>query len=125
MPFNPLSGVQGSVQIGGFVYTFGKWDLTTETKGQLVNNFSSNGRQQVVPGVTSAELSLEALTYDLGNMPLVTGSSYVMILGYDATHSFQAIFYVESINMTVDYDGLQSVKVKAKSNDITFLSLII
>lgn len=124
MAFNPLSGTQGSVKIGLTSYAFGKWGVKMSAKALPVNNFNSNNRQQVVAGVTKEELTLEALTYDLGNMAFTAGNNYTFILGFDATHSLTRTYFVEDIEVTVDYDGLQSVKLTCQSNDTTFTAAI-
>lgn len=124
MAFNPLSGVVGSVKVGATSYAFGKWSIKLKTKSIPVNNFNSNGRQQVVGGVTHAELTLEALTYDQGNMPFSTNATYSFILGYSATQSITVAFFIEEIDVDVDYDGAQPVKIQCTSNDITFSAAI-
>lgn len=118
MPFNPISGIQGFVQVGAFLFSFGKWSLAMETKSLPVNNFNGLGFQQVVAGVTKAELTLDALTYDQGNMPFATGSFYTFNLGYSSTASIAVQILVEKIEPTIDYDGLEAIKITGQSNGI-------
>lgn len=123
MAFNPISGINGTVKIGATSYAFGKWTLAMKTNVLPVNNFTGGGYQQVVAGVTSAELTLEALTYDQGNMPFTTGTKYSFILGYNNTTSTTVSIMVETIEPTVDYDGLEAIKITGKS-DGSFTSAI-
>lgn len=116
MASNPQSGITGSVSIGGTSYAFGKWTLSMKANLMPVNNFTGGGYRQVVAGVKSADLTLEALTYDQGNMPFVCGNQYTFILGYNALTSTTVTIMIESIEPTVDYDGLQPIKISGQSN---------
>lgn len=116
MTYNPQSGITGSVNVGGTSYAFGKWTLSMKTNVMPVNNFTGGGYQQVVAGVKSADLTLESLTYDQGNMPFVCGNQYTFILNYNALISTTVTIMIESIEPTVDYDGLQPIKISGKSN---------
>jgi hypothetical protein len=116
MAFNPLSGVTGSVKIGALSYAFGKWTLAMKSNALIVNNFTGGGYQQVTGGVLSADLTLDALTYDQGNMPFSCGTTYTFILGYNATTTVTVAIFIESIEPTVDYDGAQPIKISGKSN---------
>ena len=114
--FNPLSGIVGSVMIGTTAYAFGKWSLSMRTNLIPVNNFTGGGFQQLVPGVKRAELTLDSLTYDQGNMPFTVGQKYTFILGYTATVNNTIAIYVETIEPTVDYDGAQPIKITGQSD---------
>lgn len=116
MAFNPLSGITGSVKIGATSYAFGKWNLSMKSNLIPVNNFTGGGYQQIVAGVQSADLTLEALTYDQGNMPFSIGVKYTFILGYTSTATITVSIYIESIEPTVDYDGAQPIKISGKSD---------
>jgi hypothetical protein len=115
-PFNPLSGLSGSVGIGADKYAFGKWSLSMSANLIPVNNFTGGGYQQLVPGVKKAELTLDALTYDQGNMPFVVGQKYTFLLGYTATVNATISIYIGSIEPTVDYDGAQPIKITGMSD---------
>ena len=123
MAFNPQSGISGSVTIGGTSYSFGKWTLAMKTNLIPVNRMGGGGFQEVVAGVSSAELTLDALTYDAGNMPFATGSSYTFVLAYNLLLSTTVVIVIESIEATVDYDGAQPIKITGKTNG-TFTSSI-
>ena len=114
--FNPLSGIQGSVMIGSVPYAFGKWACSMRCNLVPVNNFTGGGYQQMVPGVKRAELTLDALTYDQGNMPFTIGQKYTFVLGYTATVNLSISMYVETIDPTVDYDGAQPIKITGQSD---------
>ncbi len=116
MAFNPISGIQGSVKIGVTSYAFGKWSLAIKGRALPVNNFTGGGYQQVVGGVIKADLSLEALTYDQGNMPFAVNTLYTFILGYNATTTVTVQIMIEEITPTVDYDGLEGIKITGTSN---------
>src|SRR5262245_53697528 len=116
MPFTPLSGIQGSVKIGAAAFAFGKWALSMNSNLIPVNNFTGGGYQQLVPGVLKATLTLDALTYDQGNMPFTCGVKYTFVLGYTATVTASIGMYVESIEPTVDYDGAQPIKITGQSD---------
>jgi len=124
MPFNPLSGITGSVKIGSVAFAFGKWALSIQTNLIPCNNFTGGGFQQLVAGVSKAELTLDALTYDEGNMPFTSGQKYVFILGYTATVNITLTMYIATIEPTVDYDGAQPMKITGQS-DGTFTAAII
>jgi hypothetical protein len=78
----------------------------------------------LVVGVKSAELTLDSLTYDEGNMPFTIGTRYTFILGYTATINTSLAVYIGSIEPTVDYDGAQPIKITGKS-DGTFTGSIL
>jgi hypothetical protein len=114
--FNPLSGISGSVQIGDTPYAFTKWTCSMKTLFVKANNFTGGGYQQGVAGITSATLTLEALTYDEGNMAFTSGSKYVFVLGYTESISLTVTVLVESIDVTVDYEGGQPIKITGQSD---------
>jgi|SRR5215831_2337420 len=116
MPFNPLSGITGSVKVGAAAFAFGKWALSISANLIPVNNFTGGGYQQLVPGVLKATLTLDALTYDQGNMPITAGQKYTFVLGYTATITTSIGIYVESVEPTVDYDGAQPIKITGQSD---------
>lgn len=116
MPFNPLSGVSGSVKIGVTAFAFSKWSVEMKCVVVKANNFTGGGYQQVVPGLVSATVTLEALTYDGGNMPFTVGGSYTFILGYSLTISVTVTVMLESISASPDVEGGQPVKLTGQSN---------
>ena len=116
MAFNPKSGIEGSVKVGATSYAFGKWTLNMQAKALLTNNFTGGGNQTVVGGVKKADLTIEALTYDQGNMPFSAGTKYAFILGYDSVTSNTVTIFVETIEPTVDYDGLEAIKITGTSD---------
>lgn len=118
MAFNPLAGIQGSVKIGAVSYAFHEWTLNMGTKVLLVNNFTGASFQQTIPGVTKAELTLNALTYDRGNMPFVTGTKYAFILGYDSVTSVTVTIQVETIEAGANYDELEPIRIIGQSDGV-------
>lgn len=116
MPFNPLSGITGSVKIGSTPYAFSKWSLEMKCVVVKANNFTGGGYQQVVPGLCSATLTLEANTYDQGNMAFTVGNFYSFILGYTATISVTVSMLIESISPSIDVEGGQPIKITGQSN---------
>jgi hypothetical protein len=116
MTYNPQTGITGSVMISGTPYAFGKWSLSMKANIIPTNNFTGGGYQTVVAGVKSADLSLEALTYDQGNMPFTIGTKYTFTLGYNALTSTTVTIMIETIEPTVDYDGAQPIKISGKSD---------
>jgi len=123
MPFNPLTGLSGSVKIGSIAFAFGKWGLVMTANLIPVNNFTGAGFQQIVPGVKKGALTLDALTYDQGNMPFTCGNKYTFILGYSATVSLSLDIYIETIEPTVDYDGAQPIKITGQSDGVFAASI--
>ena len=113
--FNPLSGIAGSVKIGATPYAFTKWSASMKTVFVKANNFTGEGYQQGVPGMCSATLNLEANTYDQGNMAFVAGNTYTFVLGYTTGVSLTLTVLIESIDVTVDYEGGQPVKITGQS----------
>lgn len=114
--FNPLSGIAGSVKISTTAYAFTKWTASLKTNLVKANNFTGGGYQQLVAGITSATITLEALTYDEGNMAFTAGNSYTFILGYTGMVNLTLTVLVESIDVTVDYEGGQPIKLSGQSN---------
>lgn len=113
--FNPLSGITGFVKISTTAYAFTKWSLEMRAVIVKANNFTSS-YQQVVSGLVSASLTLEADTYDQGNMPFTVGTSYIFILGYTVGVSVTVTIVLESITPTVDVEGGQPIKITGQSN---------
>jgi hypothetical protein len=114
--FNPLSGITGSVKISTTEYAFTKWTLEMRCVVVKANNFTGGGYQQVVAGMASATLTLEADTYDQGNMAFSVGTTYTFTLGYTALVTVDVPVMIESITPTVDYEGGQAIKVVGQSN---------
>lgn len=113
--FNPLSGITGFVKISTTAYAFSKWTIEMKCVVVKANNFTGGGYQQVVPGLASATLTLEQLTYDEGNSAFAVGDTYTFILGYTTGISLTLTVMVESINVTVDIEGGQPVKIVGQS----------
>lgn len=116
MPFNPLSGVTGSVAVDTDEYAFSKWTVEMKCVVVKANNFMGGGYQQVVPGLVSATITLEALTYDGGNMPFAVGDMPEFTLAYSATLSMTVTVMIESISATVDVEAGQPIKITGQSN---------
>lgn len=116
MPFTPLAGITGSVAIADDVYAFTKWTIEMKCVVVKANNFTGGGYQQVVAGMVSATLTLEALTYDAGNMPFACGSKYDFTLSYSDTISLDITILIETISVTVDYEAGQPVKISGQSD---------
>ncbi len=116
MPFNPLAGISGSVEIGEVAYAFSKWTVEMKCVVVKANNFTGGGYQQIVPGLVSATITLEALTYDGGNMAFAVGDFIDLTLSYSATISMEISVMVESISGTVDVEAGQPIKITGQSN---------
>jgi hypothetical protein len=114
--YNPLSGVEGSVKVGTTAYAFTKWTASMKTVFVKSNNFTMGGYQTGVAGITSATITLESQTYDEGNMAFTSGNSYDFVLGYTSGVSLTITVMIESIDVTVDYEGGQPVKITGQSN---------
>jgi len=124
MPFNPLSGISGAVAVGATEYAFSKWTVEMKCVVVKANNFTGGGYQQVVPGLCSATLTLEALTYDEGNMPFTVGDFATFVLSYSSTTDLTLGVMIESINVSVDIEGGQPVKLVGQSNGAFTASII-
>lgn len=116
MAFNPLSGISGNVSVDTVDYAFGKWSVEMRCVVVKANNFLGGGYQQIVPGLASATITMEALTYDGGNMPIAVGDYIALVLSYSATLSLAISVMVESIGVNVDIEAGQPVKVVGQSN---------
>ena len=114
--FNPLSGIAGSVKISTTAYAFTKWAVEMKCVVVKANNFTGGGYQQVVPGMASATLTLEADTYDQGNMAFLVGDNYTFILGYTTGVSLTLEVMIESISPEVNYEEGQPIKIVGQSN---------
>lgn len=112
--FNPISGKEGSVQVGTATYAFKKWELAMDTNLPVVNNFTS-AYQQLVSGVTSGTLTLEG-PWDVSNMPLTTGNSYNFTLAVNNSVNLQVTAFVANITPSDDIDDAARVKVTAKTS---------
>ena len=111
--FNPASGVLGSVIVGATEYNFGKWSVPIETALVPVNNFSS-AFQLLVAGLTKGGATIEG-PWDVGNMPLTSGESYVFkfYVNVDVYVSFVAL--VGKITPSTDIEGAARVEVQLGS----------
>jgi hypothetical protein len=114
--FNPLSGITGSVMVDEDVFAFTKWNVEMKCVIVKANNFTGGGYQQVVAGMLSATLTLEADTYDEGNMAFTAGGTYAFTLGWTDAISLVMTVLIESISTTVDYEGGQPIKIVGQSN---------
>jgi hypothetical protein len=114
--FNPLSGISGSVKIEDVEYAFTKWSLSMKCVVVKANNFTGGGYQQVVGGMISATLTLDADTYDEGNMTFTVGDTYEFVLGYTSEVDITITVLLESIDATVDYEGGQPIKIVGQSD---------
>ena len=109
--------------MGSTKYAFGKWNLSLKANQMPTNNFlnidsAGRGYQTTVAGVYSADLTLEALTADAGNMPFAVGSTVIFNLGTDSLNYYPIPIAIESIEPSADFDGLQPVKISGKSNGV-------
>lgn len=121
MPYgtaNYQSGINGFVQIGTTLYRFGKWNLDMEAKYLPVNNFSNVGGQFGVAGISRGELTLEAKTWDAGNMAFVCGTTYTFVLGASATQLYTLSIFVEKISVGSEYEGLVPVKISGQTQGV-------
>lgn len=121
--FNPLSGIAGFVKISTTSFAFTKWTVAMKTVFVKANNFTGGGFQQGVAGITSATVTVESLTYDEGNMPFTSGAAATFILGFTTGVSLTIAVIIESIDVTVDYEGGQPVKITGQSSG-TFTAAI-
>src|SRR5262245_2130163 len=96
-----ISGVLGSVSVGGVSYSFGKWKLSIRANRPKMNNFKS-GFQRVVGGLLSAALDVEG-PWDVGAMPLTAGNMYTFQLGVSPS-----VFIV--VNVVIDLEPSNDVE---------------
>lgn len=114
--FNPLAGISGFVKISTTAYAFTKWSVEMRCNIVKANNFTGGGYQQIVAGLVSATLTLEALSYDEGNMAFTAGQSYAFTLGYTVSITLTLTVLIESITPTIDYEGNENIKIVGQSN---------
>jgi hypothetical protein len=122
--FNPLSGVIGFVKISTTTFAFTKWSAEMKCKIVSANNFTGDGYQQIVSGVTSATITVESDTYDEGNMAFTCGAAYTFLLGYMTGVQLSITVIIESITPTVDYNGGQPIKIVGQSNGSFTASIV-
>ena len=115
MAFNPLAGIDASVTVGETEFAFSKWGISMKCVVVKANNFTTTF-QMVVGGLISATLSLEAETYDEGNMPFSVGDFFTFILGYTSEVSLTVEILIETIEVTPDIENGQPVKISGPSN---------
>jgi hypothetical protein len=117
MADNYLSGISGYVKLGATAYSFNKWECEFETKQNVVNNFTGAGYQQIVSGITKAQLTLEMQGYNEGNCALTCGNSYTFHCGF-ASGPIELVVTgnIRTITASNDVDGTPSIKVMVDSN---------
>ncbi len=118
MPLNLQTGVTGATSIGAQFYAFSKWVYKSKTALIDVPNFLGQGYIDRVFSLTDAELELSAKTYDAGNMSFATGTTLTFLLWTDALSSSTVNISVETIELGVEVDGAQPVKLTGKSNGL-------
>ena len=116
MPFNPLAGITGNVAIAAVDYAFSKWTVEMKCVVVKANNFTGGGYQQVVPGLVSATITLEALTYDGGNMTFAVGDYADFTLSYSAVLTLAITVMIESITGSIDVEAGQPIKITGQSH---------
>jgi hypothetical protein len=121
MAFNPIAGKQGSTLLGTLTYAFAKWKLSYKAKLVPVNNFTS-GFQQLVTGLLSATVSLSG-PYDVGNMPMTIGNSYLFTLGITSMINLQVTALIESLEPEDDIEGAAMMAVTAQTSGSFTISL--
>lgn len=135
-------------------WAFGKWKIDIETNLPKVTNFTSvaafnypagvvstaavttttttipagtgqffGAFQQLVNGVTKATLTVDGPA-DVGNMPVVSGYTYVFKLVYSASVSLFVPAMINKISPVVDIEDAERVQVTAESTGY-FLPVII
>ena len=109
-----LSGVTGFVKVGAATYAFGKWKLAIKAGNPKVTNFAGGGYQDLVRGVISATLSCSG-AYDVGNMPLAAGTTYVFTLGLSPGVQLSASFLVTSLDVDNDVEDAPRLNITGES----------
>lgn len=109
-----LSGTEGSVLIGATPYKFAKWRATMQNGLPRVNNFSS-AYQQLVLGLTKAQISLEG-PYDSAAMPFTVGSSYSFVLKWTASLSLTITARVAELTPDNNVEDAPRLSVTADSD---------
>lgn len=113
MPFNPQSGLTGSVKVGDVSYAFGKWKVSYKQNLPKVNNFTS-AYQQLVNGLTSATVTITG-PYDAGNMDFTVGDAVEFVLAVNAELSFTVPVLLSDIEIEDDIDDAARVTLTGQS----------
>jgi len=118
MPFNPLSGVTGHVKIATNSYAFTKFTIAMKIKIGDVSNFTGQGYEQYVVGLTGAKIDVEG-PYDQGQMIFALGNSYSLELGFTAAVTVVVPCTLETIDFDVDVTApADKLKLGFQSNGL-------
>lgn len=116
------SGKDGAVLVGATPYAFGKWSAAINTKAVPVNNFTSQGFNESVPGFTGATITLDG-PWNINAMPLVSGTVYTFNLN-NGLNTMSIPARVTDIKPSNDAEGTPTVSVTAVSQGLFTPNLV-
>lgn len=108
-----VSGKTGYVNVAGTPYRFAKWSLPLSCNTPKVNNFVDAPYEVYVAGLLGAKLTATG-PYDVGNMPLTIGSTYVFVLGVTNAVFLTVTAILNALTPTNDVDGNPAVEIGAQ-----------
>lgn len=118
-----LSGKVGGVLVGGVGYAFGKWKFAFNAKEVSVNNFLSQGFQQLVIGFTKGSITMSG-PYDQGNMPLTAGNSYALTLQFTNAIVLTVTAFLTDLTPSNDAEGTPTVDCSFSSSGVFTASIV-
>lgn len=110
-----LSGKQGSIAVDGSDFNLSKWKAAMNTKVLPVNNFGSEGWQEVLDGFSKATVTAEGF-YDSGSMPIEVGQFYEFTLRCSPSIALTVTAMVQDLVVDTDAEGTVNVSITAESD---------
>lgn len=110
---NYISGKAASISIQGVTMAFRKWKLSMKADALDVTNLTSGGYREVIDGIISGSLSMEA-PYDQGNMPLDVGTTYTVVLTYTTGITLTVSALITEIAPDIDVKREEVISVSAE-----------
>ena len=121
--FNPLTGKNASVSVGGSSMNFDKWSFATSSILPDVTNFGSGGNQALTTGVRKVDVALEG-PYDEGNMAIAYDTLYTLSCSWNGSINLTASGYVSDLNSTQDVKDAGRIKVTFKSSGAFSVAIV-
>jgi hypothetical protein len=106
----------------GTQVAFRSWKASMKAVGLKINDFPSQGYQNLITGFFSAAITLDG-AYASGATALAVGNVYALELGYSATLSLTLSALITDITPTVDAEKEEVLSVTADSTG-TFVAAV-
>lgn len=112
-----LAGKGGSVSVGAGNLAFRTWKCSMKAAALKINDFLSQGCQNLIAGFLSATISISG-AYFAGGTPFTVGVTYTFTLGFSAALSLSVPAMVTELTPSVDAEKEITLDVTAESTGV-------